>query len=65
MADVASLLAISINQTRKGLLDVKVANAIGSLANVLLRALSQGDHEWRLRDIEEELARAKATGVKP
>ena len=52
--DVANLLGDSINRLRRGELDPKVANAMGYLASVLLRALEQGP-------IEERLARLEAT----
>src|SRR5262249_14460431 len=42
-ADVTTLLATTINEVRQGKLDPKVANAVGYLAGVLLRALEVGD----------------------
>ena len=39
VSDVASLLAVSINQVRKGELDPKIANCVGYLSSVLLKAL--------------------------
>jgi hypothetical protein len=56
VADVVSLLGVTINQTRRGQLDVKVANALSSLTNVLLRGISQGDLEQRLAAVEARLA---------
>jgi hypothetical protein len=53
--DVSTLLADSINQLRRGQLDPRVANAMGYLATVLLRALEQGPLEERLTKIEEML----------
>jgi hypothetical protein len=53
--DVSTLLADSINQLRRGQLDPRVANAMGYLATVLLRALEQGPLEERLTKIEELL----------
>jgi len=54
--DVVRLLAESINQVRKGQLDPRVANAVGYLANVLIRALEQGEVEARLAALEAALA---------
>ena len=42
-ADVTALLGTTINEVRQGKLDPKVANAIGFLAGVLLRALETSD----------------------
>jgi hypothetical protein len=53
--DVSNLLADSINKLRRGQLDPRVANAMGYLATVLLRALVQGPLEERLTKIEEML----------
>lgn len=50
--DVVKLLSDTINQVRKGDLDPRIANAIGYLANILIRAAEQGDHEKRLEDLE-------------
>lgn len=55
--DVAALLGETINQTRTGKLDPKVANAIGYLSGMLLKALVQGDLEQRIAELE--------TAVKP
>jgi hypothetical protein len=54
--DVVKLLGDSINRVRKGTLDSKVANAVGYLGSVLLRAL-EGDRlaaelEALRRDVE-------------
>ena len=65
--DVSVLLGESINQVRRGQLDPRVANAIGYLASVLLRALEQGSIEDRLKKIEATLglaAEARASDVK-
>jgi hypothetical protein len=52
-ADVARLVAAAINQTRRGELDPKVANAVGYLSGVLLKALEESDLEARLAKLEE------------
>jgi hypothetical protein len=55
IGDVVELLAASVNQVRKGQLDAKVANAVGYLASVLLRALTEADVEQRLAALEAAL----------
>jgi hypothetical protein len=50
--DVVRLISETINQVRRGQLDPRVANAIGYLANVLIKAVEQGDMEKRLEDLE-------------
>jgi len=50
--DVSALLAVSINQLRRGQLDPRMANAIGYLSSVLLRSLEQGSHEERIAKLE-------------
>ena len=57
MNDVSVLLGDSINRLRRGELDPKVANAMGYLATVLLRALEQGSIEGRLAKLETILAK--------
>ena len=47
-----SLISETINQVRKGELDPRVANAVGYLANVLIRAVEQGDMEERIKSLE-------------
>ena len=58
--DVADLLADSINQLRRGQLDPRVANGVGYLATVLLRALEQGPLEERMAKIEAALSAANS-----
>jgi hypothetical protein len=53
--DVSSLLAASISQVRRGEIDLRIANTIGYLSGVLLKALEQGVVEERLRKIEAAL----------
>jgi hypothetical protein len=61
--DVANLLGDSINQLRRGQLDPRVANAIGYLTSVLLRALEQGPMEERLAQLEAILTKGKACPI--
>jgi hypothetical protein len=53
--DVANLLGESISQVRRGELDPRVANAVGYLSGILIRALEQGVMEQRLCKIEAAL----------
>lgn len=50
--DVVRLLSETINHVRKGQIDPRVANAVGYLANVLIRATEQGELERRLAELE-------------
>ena len=59
--DVSAFLADSINQLRRGQLDPRVANGIGYLTTVLLRALEQGPMEERMAKIEAALAEAASS----
>jgi len=52
--DVCPLLSDTINRVRKGFLDPRIANTIGYLAGVLIRAFEVGD-------IAERIARLEAT----
>lgn len=58
--DVAALLGDSINRLRRGELDPRVANAMGYVASVLLRALEQGPIEERLAHLESILCKSGA-----
>ena len=57
--DVSNLLAASINQLRRGELDPKVANAVGYLGSILLRAMEQGSTESRLAHLEAILGQSR------
>jgi hypothetical protein len=54
-ADVTTLLATTINEVRQGKLDPKIANAVGYLAGVLLRALEIGDLAEPLASLRKQL----------
>jgi hypothetical protein len=58
--DVVRLISETINQVRKGQIDPRVANAVGYLANVLIRAVEQGEMERRLDELEAIVKRPKA-----
>jgi hypothetical protein len=53
--DVTVLLSESISQTLRGELDPRVANTIGFLSGVFLKALEQGLVEERLLKVEAAL----------
>ena len=57
--DVSHLLANSMNQLRRGELDPRVANSLGYLATVLLRALEQGPLDERMAKVEAMLGMAE------
>jgi len=59
--EVASLLGESINQVR-GEIDPRIANTVGYLSAILLKALEQGEIEERLSKIEAALAKEKGSG---
>ena len=63
VSDVSALLSDSINRLRRGQLDPRVANAMGYLTSVLLRALEQGPVEERLSKIEAALAENAQTAI--
>lgn len=54
-SDVVSLLNETINQVRTGEIEVKIANAVGYLSGICLKALEQGDMEKRLEALEEKV----------
>jgi hypothetical protein len=53
--DVVEILSETINQVRKGQIDPRVANAVGYLATVLIKAAEQGDLERRISEVEAVL----------
>jgi len=55
LGDVVTLVEATINDVRTGRVDVRVANAVGYLANVAIRALEQADLEARLEALESVL----------
>jgi hypothetical protein len=58
---VSVLLADSINRLRRGQLDPRVANAMGYLASVLLKALENGRIEDRLARLESVMTGSGGT----
>jgi len=61
--DVAQLLAESINLVRRGELDPRLANTVGYLSTILLRALEQGPLEDRMAKLEEMLGISSTSQV--
>ena len=59
--EVVTLLAESINHLRRGQLDPRVANAVGYLSGMLLKALEQGRTEERLNHLEAVVGCNKGT----
>ena len=59
--DVVRLVSETINQVRKGDIDPRVANAVGYLANVLIRAVDQGELEKRIEDLEAAVSMKTAS----
>jgi hypothetical protein len=54
-SSVVESLSRTVNQTLRGEIDPKVANAEGYLSGVILRAREQGEIEERVAKIEEAL----------
>lgn len=57
LRDIVSLVGVTINQVRRGELDPRVANTVGYLANVAIKALEQGDLEDRIAELEAVMKR--------
>lgn len=58
--DVATFLCETMNQVRKGLIDPRIANTLGYLANLLVKAIDQNDLEMRVAKLEEVSEMQKA-----
>lgn len=54
-SDVIKLLNETINQVRTGDIEVKIANCVGYLSGICLKALEQGDIEERLTALEDKV----------
>jgi hypothetical protein len=50
--DAIALISETINQVRKGQIDPRVANSVGYLANILIRAVEQNKLESRIEQLE-------------
>jgi hypothetical protein len=50
--DVVALVSETINQVRMGVIDPRVANSVGYLANVLIKAFERDELETRIEKLE-------------
>lgn len=53
--DAIALISDTINQVRKGQIDPRVANSVGFLANILLKAVERDKLETRIEQLEAVL----------
>ena len=53
--DAIALISETINQVRKGQIDPRVANSVGFLANILIKAVERNKLETRIEQLEELL----------
>ena len=53
--DATALLVQTINQVRRGEIDPRVANSVGYLANILIKAMGQDVLETRIEQLESAL----------
>jgi hypothetical protein len=60
--EVVALLGDTINMTRVGQLDPRVANSIGYISGILLKALETGNLEQRLSDLESAVRHQSPAG---
>lgn len=63
LRDVLALVELTINDVRAGRVDVKVANSVGYLANLAMKAIEQSDLEARLEALEAVLEPERAQAV--
>ncbi|MFH1374362.1 MAG: hypothetical protein ABII79_11250 [bacterium] len=61
--DVVKLLSVTINQVRRGEIDPRIANSVGYLSGIILRAREQGDIEERLTQIEQIVQKGRTGDV--
>src|ERR1700722_17831905 len=50
--DAIALISQTINQVRKGQIDPRIANSVGFLANILLKAVERDKLETRIAQLE-------------
>ena len=62
VADVTGLLSYTIHQVRTRALDPKVANCVGYLSGILLKAIEVGEIEERLAAMEAVVSKSPRTG---
>lgn len=63
VADVKGLLSQTIHQVRTGAIDPKIANCLGYLSGILLKAIEVGDIEERLAAMEAVVGQSQRTGL--
>jgi len=63
LGDVLALVELTINDVRAGRVDVKVANSVGYLANIAMKAIEQSDLEARLDALEAVLEPERARAI--
>jgi hypothetical protein len=64
ISDVIELLGETVNQVRRGQLDPKVANSVGYIAGILIKALERGPLEDRIA-LLEALLKKQRSGLGP
>lgn len=57
--DVTRLLALTVNQVRRGEIGVRVATAVGYLSSYILKSREQGELEERLAAVEEYMEKER------
>jgi hypothetical protein len=50
--EMVALLVLTINAVRKGTIDPRIANCVGYLAAIAMRAVEQNELEARIRKLE-------------
>jgi hypothetical protein len=55
IADIKALLGLTVNQVRRGELDVKVGSCLGYLSGLLLKATEAGDLEQQVAELRAQL----------
>ena len=53
--EVVELLELTINEVRTGKVDVRIANSVGYLGGILIKALEGSDLEERLSKLEQKV----------
>jgi hypothetical protein len=50
--DLLTLLNVTMNQVRTGVIDPRIATTLGYLADITMRAIKQNELEMRIRRLE-------------
>jgi hypothetical protein len=53
--EVVELLELTINEVRTGKIDVRIANSVGYLGGILIKALENSDLDERLSKLEQKV----------